>query len=225
MTVVMEAACGRSSNAGGELSKMKIRLSAACLVALAWFALDAPPALAHCDTLDGPVITDARIALESRDVTPVLKWVAPPEEAEIREAFAHAIAVRRLGPEARSLADRFFFETLVRIHRQGEGAPYTGLKTAGSELEPGIAGADQALETGSVDGLVGLASAEVAKGLRERHARVVEARKHAGESVDKGRDYVAAYVTFIHYAERLLQDAKGAASHSGPEVAPPAHVH
>lgn len=210
---------------GGELSKMKIRSCIACVVALAVFVLDAPTAAAHCDTLDGPVVKDARSALEANDVTPVLKWVAPSEEATIREAFAHAIAVRRLSPEARSLADRFFFDTLVRVHREGEGVAYTGLKAAGSELEPGIAAADRALETGSVEALVAQATGEVAQGLRERHARAGAAREHAGESVTKGREYVAAYVTFIHYAERLLQDARGTAGHPAPEAAPPAHVH
>ncbi len=203
---------------------MKTRLFATCLAVLAFGLLDAPPALAHCDTLDGPVIKDARVALASRDVTPVLKWVAPSEEAAIREAFAHALAVRRLGPEALSLADRFFFETLVRVHREGEGVAYTGLKAAGVELEPGIAAADRALETGSVEALVAQATGEVAQGLRERHARAGAARQHAGESVAKGREYVAAYVTFIHYAERLLQDARGTAGH-GPEATAPAHVH
>ncbi len=65
-------------------------------------------ALAHCDTLDGPVVKDARVALDAKDVTPVLKWVSHEEEGEIREAFQHALGVRALGPEARALADRFF---------------------------------------------------------------------------------------------------------------------
>ena len=32
-------------------------------------------ARAHCDTLDGPVVTTAKAALEKGDVTPLLKWV------------------------------------------------------------------------------------------------------------------------------------------------------
>src|SRR5512134_1184412 len=173
-------------------------------------------ALAHCDTLDGPVVKDARVALDAKDATPVLKWVSHEKEGEIREAFQHALGVRALGPEARSLADRFFFETLVRVHREGEGAPYTGLKPAGTAVDPGIAASDTALETGSVDPLVKLVSAELDKGLRHRFARAVEARKHAAESVERGREYVEAYVEFVHYAERLLLNASGAASHAEP---------
>jgi len=178
-------------------------------------------ALAHCDTLDGPVVKDARTALDTRDVTPVLKWVRPDKEGEIRQAFQNALGVRTLGPEARALADRFFFETLVRVHREGEGAPYTGLKPAGTAVDPGIAASDTALETGSVDPLVTLLSAEVDRGVRHRFAQAAEARKHAAESVEKGRQYVAAYVEFMHYAERLLQDASTAASHAEPT----AHAH
>jgi len=113
------------------------------------------PARAHCDTLEGPVVRDARAALEAQDVTPVLKWVEPDRESEIRQAFEQAQKVRGLGPEARALADRFFFETLVRVHREGEGAPYTGLKPAGTAVDPGIAASDDSLDTGSVEPLVG----------------------------------------------------------------------
>ena len=115
--------------------------------------------------------------------------------------------MRSLGPEALALADRFFFETLVRVHREGEGAPYTGLKPAGTPVDPGIDASDTALETGSVDPLVKMLTAEVDKGLRHRFAEAAEARKHADESVGKGREYVAAYVEFVHYAERLLLSA------------------
>lgn len=181
-------------------------------------------ALAHCDTLDGPVVKDARAALDSKDVTPVLKWVSHAKEGEIREAFQHALGVRALGAEARALADQFFFETLVRVHREGEGAPYTGLKPAGTAVDPAIAASDTALETGSVDPLVKLLTAEVDEGLRKRFAQAAEARKHAAESVEKGRQYVAAYVDFMHYAERLLLDASSPASHA-EHGKPAEHAH
>jgi hypothetical protein len=181
-------------------------------------------ALAHCDTLDGPVVKDARVALDAKDVTPVLKWVSHDNEGEIREAFQHALEVRTLGPEAQALADRFFFETLVRVHREGEGAPYTGLKPAGTAVDPGIAASDMALEGGSVDPLVKLLTAEVDKGLRHRFASAAEARKHASESVEKGREYVAAYVEFMHYTERLLLSASSAASHE-EHGKPAEHAH
>lgn len=103
-------------------------------------------AYAHCDTLDGPVVQTARESLEKSDITPVLKWVQVKDEKEIRAAFDKALAVRAMGPEAKELADMYFFETLVRIHRAGEGAPYTGLKP-GAAVDPAVALADKALES------------------------------------------------------------------------------
>jgi len=185
------------------------------VVAIALLAMTPRPVSAHCDTLDGPVVKDARAALEAKDVTTVLKWVRADREPEIREAFAHALAVRALGPEARALADRFFFETLVRVHRAGEGAPYTGLKPAGTPVDPGIAAADVALESGRVEALAGLVTRDVERGLRERHARAVATRTHAAESVEKGREYVEAYVEFVHYAERVVAAVAGGPGEAG----------
>ena len=79
-------------------------------------------ALAHCDTLDGPVVNLARQALAKGDVKLILPWVAAEKEAEIRKAFDLTIAVRGKGEKEKELADMYFFETLVRIHREGEGA-------------------------------------------------------------------------------------------------------
>lgn len=169
-------------------------------------------AWAHCDALDGPVVLEARAALEANDVTRLLKWVPAQDEAEIREAFARAVAVRKLGDEAKKVADTYFFETLVRIHRTGEGAPYTGLKPAGM-IDPAFVKADRALEGGPIDELADAITAHAAEGLRERFARVAEARKHANDSVEAGRKYVEAYVTYIHYVEGISNLIHGGAHH------------
>ena len=171
--------------------------------------------MAHCDTMEGPVVMTAKTALEKGDVTPVLKWVRKDDEAEIRELFKKTLIVRSKGKEAKELADRYFFETLVRIHRAGEGAPYTGLKSG--PAEPVIAAADKALETGSANNLVNLVTDAAAAGIRKRFDRVAEAKKHADESVDKGREYVSAYVGFTHYVERLQSDATAPCECEGHE--------
>lgn len=169
---------------------------------------------AHCDTLGGPVVQDAKTALQKGDVTPVLKWVKPEDEAQIRKAFQETLVVRAKGPEARDLADRYFFETLVRIHRAGEGAPYTGLKPADA-VEPIIAMSDKALDSGSVDSLLKAVTEHVAQGIRERFQHVLAAKKHANESVEAGREFVEAYVIYTHYVERLHADATTNPSHHG----------
>jgi uncharacterized protein DUF6448 len=173
-------------------------------------------AVAHCDTMDGPVVMTARAALEKGDVTPLLKWVQKKDENEIREQFNKTVIARKQGKEAKELADRYFFEALVRVHRAGEGAPYSGLKS--EPAEPIIQAADKALDSGSSDQLVKHVSEAVAAGIRERYNRVKEAKKHADESVEKGRAFVAAYVEYTHYVERLHVDASsGGAHHGGAE--------
>jgi hypothetical protein len=163
----------------------------------------ATPSLAHCDSLDGPVVTAARSALESEDLTPVLKWVLHEHEAPVREAFSRSLSVRQQGPEARDLADRWFFETVVRLHREGEGFPYTGLRPQGTPIEPVILAADSALASGSGDELAHHLSEAVAEGIRDRFRAALAPKLHADDSVEAGRRFVAAYVELTHYVEAL----------------------
>ncbi|HOB73025.1 MAG TPA: DUF6448 family protein [Phycisphaerae bacterium] len=173
------------------------------------------PALAHCDGLDGPVVNAARQALTAQDVNLVLIWVQEKDESEIRKAFEKTLAVRKLSEEARDLADMYFFETLVRIHRAGEGAPYTGLKPAGRDLGPAIPAADRAVAEGSSDAVGKLLIEALTHGLHERFQRVAAAKRHVTHSVKAGREFVKAYVDFLHYVERVHEAAVSLAG--GPE--------
>ncbi|HAX41228.1 MAG TPA: DUF6448 family protein [Bryobacteraceae bacterium] len=160
-------------------------------------------ALAHCDTIDGPVATSARQALERTDVRLVLHWVQPKDEVEVRRAFDEAIAVRSLNSQSRQLADRYFLETVVRVHRAGEGAAYTGLKPAGEGVDPGVVLADKTVESGNVAPLIEAFSRHMASDMRKRFDRMDAARKFAPGDVEAGRAFVEAYVDFIHYAESV----------------------
>lgn len=201
-------------------------MSAAAL-ALAAAVLAATPAAAHCDGLDGPVVSSARKALESGDRSLALMWVRPEDEAEVSRAFDEARTVRELGPAARTLADRSFFETLVRVHRAGEGAPFTGLKPAGRDLGPAIPAADAALGSGSVDKLWVLVREDAERGLRDRFRRALEKKRFKPGDAAAGREYVRAYVDFLHYAEGLHRAAAGSvhAEEGGPEGAHDGHGH
>lgn len=184
---------------------MKTKLPALLLAgALAFGAV--PVSIAHCDSLDGPVIVEARAALARGDVTSVLKWVRADDEAAIRAAFAQTLDVRKLSPAAAELADRFFFETLVRIHRAGEGEPFTGLKPAGT-TDAAIAAADRAIESGNFDAQMVEVTGKLELLLRERFAELQRRREHRDHHVPAGRSYVEAYVGFIHLYERLAQIA------------------
>lgn len=198
---------------------MKTTLLTAIVMA-AQVAVTPSPASAHCDTLNGPVVQAARAALKSGDAGPVLKWVPSTAESEVRAAFARTMEVRASSPAARELADTWFFETVVRLHRASEGEPYTGLKPAAAD--PLLEQADRALETASADALIKLVVDHVAEGIRTRHARAVEARRHADHNVEAGRAYVAAYVEYVHYLETL--HGAGAAGHEAAASAA-AHAH
>ena len=171
-----------------------------------------PAAVAHCDTLDGPVVKTAETALQTGDITPVLKWVKEEDEAEIKDLFKKTLVVRSKGKEARELADRYFLETLVRLHRAGEGMPYTGLKPAGA-VEPAVVEADKALESGSAENLIKLITETASQGIQERFDQAKEAKKHADLDVKDGRVFVEAYVQFTHYVEKLHLDAAGSPEH------------
>jgi hypothetical protein len=51
-------------------------------------------------------------------------------------------------------------------------------------------------------------------------------RKHADESVEAGREYVEAYVQYVHYVERLQVDASGIVPQGeGEHASRPTHQH
>ena len=174
-------------------------------------------ALAHCDSLDGPVIAEARAALQKGDTTPILKWVKKEYESEVRKAFKETMAIRTKGDEVRAFADRYFFETLVRLHRAGEGEAYTGLKPAG-RVEPVIASADKALVSGSIDPLAKNISGEVSEGIRKRFAAAYEKKKNINKSIEAGREYVDAYVEYVHFVERIHDLIVDGAPHTHKEA-------
>ena len=177
----------------------------------ALLAIDPSRVSAHCDGMDGPVVTTAKQALDIGNVNLVLIWVQKGDEAEIKKAFERTVAVRQLNPQAKELADLYFFETLVRIHRAGESAPYTGLKPAGRDLGPAIPAADKALQTGSVEPLVKLVTEAAEHGVREHFAAANGAKTYDKNDVEAGRKYVQAYVPFVHYVERIYEATKAAA--------------
>lgn len=184
----------------------------------AFFLLNAAaPAEAHCDGIDGPVATAAQRAIETGNVNLALPYAPASAEAEIVARFQEARRVRTRGRDARALADRAFVETVVRLHRIGEGASYTGLRPAGVDYGPMIPAAEQAIQTGDVAAVRALLLEEIDHGLAQRlaHARdlgaaTAEPRNHEG--VAAARERISAELGFITYAEGLRQALSGAAT-------------
>ncbi|MBM2840907.1 MAG: hypothetical protein HW412_1435 [Bacteroidetes bacterium] len=175
------------------------------LALLAIMLLPTNMLFAHCDTMNGPVVIAAQKSLETGNVNLVLIWVQKDDEAVIKDAFTKTLNVRKLGPEAKKLADMYFFETLVRIHRAGEGVPYTGLKPAEIQVDPGIEAADKALEKGSAEELLKHLNETIHQGIHRQFTNALAKRNFKSDDIVAGREYVKAYVEFIHYAERLFK--------------------
>lgn len=178
---------------------VRVLLAAAASVVL---ALAMPrPARAHCDTMDGPTVADGRRALEIGNANVALKWVDADHESELQAAFDLARRVRGLGDDARELADRYFLETLVRLHRAGEGEPYTGIRPSGIAMDEKVVAADRAIAEESLAPLEPLVSGDELPELRERFERVLATKDFDVDDLAAARGYIAAYVAFFHLAE------------------------
>jgi hypothetical protein len=170
----------------------------------------------HCDGMDGPVVGAAQKALDTGNINHVLIWVRPEHEGAVRNAFATAKSKHDVADHAAS--DMAFFEVVVSEHRAGEGEPYTGIQPAGRDLGPAIPAADESLETGSCEGLNQVLQQAVKTSLRERFEKARRLQKFDVNDVKAGREYVAAYVSYVHYAEELYEKAAGYTGES-------AHLH
>ena len=158
-------------------------------------------ASAHCDTEDGPAVIDGRRALETGNVNIALKWVRQDDEDEVRDAFTRSVAVRDLSPQVRDVADRYFLDVLIRVHRAGEGAGFDGIKPAGAHVPPQVVAADEALSSGHIDPLRGLVDDERWDELERRFDRAVALKDFDVDDLAAAREYMEAYVSFFKYAE------------------------
>lgn len=196
------------------MKKMLIAIVAAALL------FGAQSAQAHCDAVDGPVAKAAQKALENGNIHPVLAYAPAAAEVEIRAAFDKSRKVRVLGGEARALADQAFMETVIRLHRAGEGAAYTGLRAAGTDYGPVIPAAEHAVETGDLTKLKVVLAEQIERALSERLAHVRELQKVSGEprtaaEVSGARKRISAELGLITFAETVHQaiQGKGAEHH------------
>jgi len=184
------------------------------LLLLFGFLLASISGFAHCDSYDGPVIKDALKALDQNNVQLVLKWIEPQQEKEIAALFDKTYQLKNGDKQVYSIVEKHFLETLVRLHRETEGEPYTGLKPAGS-MTPLVAMADNSIAENSVEEVIKTVSTHLEQVLRERYAKVAELSKTKENSVAEGRDYVAAYVQYTHTLELLEKLLHGPISHGG----------
>ena len=158
-------------------------------------------ASAHCDTMEGPTVADGFKAMDTNNINYVLKWVQPKYEKEITEKFNLSMKVKDLSPNAKVLAEQYFFSELVRVHRAGENAPFDGLKPYGTPIYEKVKAADKSIEVGNLSPLEGLLEKEKMPELKERFERVMSLKNFDVNNVEAGREYIEAYVMFFKFAE------------------------
>ena len=190
--------------------KLKALLSIILMTIFSIFTIF--PASAHCDSYDGPVIKDALEALKTNDVDLVLKWVYEDQEPEIVSLFNQTYKLKNGDKEVYAIVEKHFLETLVRLHRETEGAPYTGLKPKGS-MTPIISMADASIEKGSLTGLRSALTGHIERVINEKYQKVMDLNKVKDDSVEKGREYVAAYVDYTHTLEAIHAPLEHGADH------------
>jgi hypothetical protein len=202
---------------------LRFRLVAAAMTA-AGLSLPSPPALAHCDSVDGPVATAAVRALDAANVNLALPFVPATAGPEVNVAFDQALRVRGLDAAAKALADRWFMETVVRLHRAGEGAPYTGLKPAGTDFGPAIAGAERALDSGDIAPLQTLISETVREAVAARFATAraqhdISIAPATAADVPAARERARAEFAFMEFVEAIRLAAGGGEHGEGAKEA------
>lgn len=191
---------------------MKNSILAFVLTIFAVSIISVDNAYSHCDTKSGPVITAAKEALNTSNINLVLVWIKPQDETAIKQSFQRTLDIRNSNPKAQEFADNYFFETLVRIHRQGEGAPYTGIKDDG-EIEPPIQASDKALESGTDNEVLKMLNEQVKKGVSEKFREMLTAKSYDKNNVEAGREFVEKYVVFMHYVEGIYNAANKMSVH------------
>lgn len=190
----------------------KVTGTAFLLLMLTLFA--GTPASAHCDSYDGPVIKDATKALETNNANLVLKWITPEQEKEIIPLFEKTYQLKSGDKEVYAIVEKQFFETLVRLHRETEGAPYTGLKPAGTTKQI-IQMTDEAIKAGNVDDFLVKLDAHIDKVIREKYQKVSELNNVKDNSTEQGREFVEAYVDYTHTVEAMHDIIEHGAGHAG----------
>jgi hypothetical protein len=171
-------------------------------------------ASAHCDSFDGPTVKDALKALETKNVNLVLKWISQDQEKDIVPLFHKTYGLRNGDKEVYAIVEKHFLETLVRLHRETEGAPFTGLKPAGS-TKLIVQLSDKALQNNDINDLLGKLNNHISKVILEKYEKVAMLDKVKEESPEKGREFVAAYVDYTHTLEAIHDILEHGGGHAG----------
>ena len=170
------------------------------------------PASAHCDSFDGPALIDAAKALETNNVDLIKKWIRAEDEAVVVPLFHKTYSLKSGDVTVYEIVKTHFYETLVRLHREMEGAPFTGLKPAGTTAHITVM-SDKALNTGDFASLLTALNKHVNGQLQEKYDKTAALYKVKDNSAEEGRQYVKAYVDYTHSVEAVHDLLAGGGAH------------
>jgi hypothetical protein len=167
----------------------------------------------HCDTLDGPVVKAIKVALEKENVNYILPWVPQSAESEVNQAFEKTLRARKLGKEAQEIADYWLFETAVRLHREGEGASYTGLKPAGLDWGPVVPRAEKSIEKEDPQEVIDFLNHTIHEELKRRFQKIMAKKNFDVDNIPAAREYVQAELGFVLFSHSLYAAITGKGEH------------
>lgn len=159
----------------------------------------------HSESMDGPVVNAAEMALDMENVNYVLPFVSPEDESELKDAFERTITVRELSGDAAELADYWFFETTVRLHLKWRKRPYTGIKPAGYNRGPALTLTEEALKRENLNDLDDFMVSFIKEDLQLRFEDVLSRKDYEADDVESGRDYVSSMLDFVRYLDQLYE--------------------
>ncbi|MDD1775284.1 MAG: DUF6448 family protein, partial [Methanobacterium sp.] len=146
------------------------------------------------------LVKAAEKALEMENIKYVLPYVSSPDEEELKDAFEKTLLVRELSSEAAELADYWFFETAVRLHRRDEGKAYTGLKSADPDWGPILPKINRAIDTENVDELLNFLLNFIKEDIMIRFEELISRKDYDQNDVEEAREYINARTEFIRYS-------------------------
>ena len=167
----------------------------------------------HCDTRDGPVVKAAIQALETGNLNYVLIWIPRESEKELISIFEKTLRAGKAGKDAKDVAEDWFFENAIRLHRAGEGAPYTGMKPSGLSEGPVVPKAEKAIDTGNPQETIDFILGTVEDDLTRRFHHVMEKKTYDVNDVAAGREFIEAFIGWVVYSHHLYMSVKGAGGH------------
>jgi hypothetical protein len=152
-------------------------------------------------------------ALETGNLNFVMIWIPKESETELKSIFEKTLRTRKTGKEMQEVAEDWFFENAIRLHRAGEGAAYTGMKPAGLSEGPVVPRAEKAIETGDPKESIGFILKTVEDDLTHRFHHVMEKKKYDVNDVAAGREYVEAFIGWVVYSHHLYVSVTSTAGH------------